>query len=132
MIKFSDEEKFQAAIKRFKSRYRIDSNTGCWNWIGSLTWCGYGQILVVNKVMRAHRFSWIIHNEQIPAGLYVLHKCDNRKCVNPNHLFLGTPQDNMDDMKAKGREWNPGNKTAKRSQYERFDNNKRIFENINR
>ena len=54
-------------------------------------------------MMHAHRASWMFANGPIPEGMYVLHRCDNRRCVNPGHLFLGTDRDNMDDMIAKGR-----------------------------
>ena len=65
----------------------------CWVWTGSKVGKGYGQ----------HRRSWKIHFGEIPDGLYVLHKCDNPLCVNPSHLFLGTPKDNVQDMLEKGR-----------------------------
>lgn len=81
---------------------------GCWEWRGSFFRSGYGQFTLRNpeggrKNWSAPRFSWTRTNGPIPPGLSVLHRCDNRKCVRPDHLFLGTHQDNMADMKAKGR-----------------------------
>jgi len=72
----------------------------CWAWTGALT--PYGSF-TAHKQVRAHRFSWELHCCSIPAGIHVLHHCDNPKCVNPSHLFLGTHTDNMQDMIAKGR-----------------------------
>lgn len=75
----------------------------CWEWIGSVNckW-GYGQF--GTKRLRAHRVAWVLTNGEITNNLHVLHKCDNRLCCNPEHLFLGTQQDNIDDKVSKGRQ----------------------------
>lgn len=75
----------------------------CWEWTANLNHKGYGQKSWFGRMTPSHRISWMLSNGNIPDGLWVLHKCDNRKCVNPDHLFLGTHQDNMDDMMIKGR-----------------------------
>lgn len=81
---------------------------GCREWKKSLMKSGYGQVRRRGKTYTTHRFSYLLTHGVIPDGLCVLHKCDNRKCCNPDHLFLGTHQDNHDDMIAKGRKrWTP-------------------------
>ena len=74
----------------------------CWVWTAG-TRDGYGQIKCLGRRVNAHRLSWEINCGEIPDGFCVLHKCDNRLCVNPFHLFLGTNQDNVDDKMEKGR-----------------------------
>lgn len=89
---------------RIRGRYVIDSSTGCWNWSASTISKGYGQCNVrYLKERFAHRVSFRAFKGEIPAGTDVLHTCDNRLCVNPSHLFLGSKKDNAQDMKAKGR-----------------------------
>lgn len=82
--------------------------SGCFEWQGSLTQAGYGQMAsrILSKAapITLHRASWIIHNGKIPKGLYICHTCDNRRCWNIEHLFCGTPTDNVRDMIAKGRQ----------------------------
>ena len=85
-------------LERFFSR--IEYTDFCWLWTGYVRPEGYGSI---GRVL-THRASWKIHFGPIPDGLFVCHECDNRRCVNPAHLWVGTHQDNMDDMIRKGRE----------------------------
>lgn len=75
--------------------------SGCWKWLGMINQNRYG---VSGRGKLAHRASWEMFKYPIPKGLFVLHKCDNPACVNPDHLFLGTHQDNMRDMVSKGRQ----------------------------
>ena len=90
-------------LKRFSKKYVIDPNTKCWLWIGWKNSKGYGGFHLNNKDVGAHRVSYKLFKKDFDETLFVLHKCDNSSCVNPDHLFLGTQQDNMVDKKTKGR-----------------------------
>ena len=75
----------------------------CWEWQGSRGKASHGQTWAYSKHILAHRLSYLLHKGPIPEGLLVCHSCDNPPCINPKHLFLGTFQDNIDDMMKKGR-----------------------------
>lgn len=81
----------------------VKRETGCVEWTGSTNRAGYGSIKVSGRTVLAHRASYEINRGPIPDGQWVLHRCDNPPCVNPDHLFLGDAQANVDDMMTKGR-----------------------------
>lgn len=85
---------------------RVGSPAGdkCREWLGHAHHTtGYGVVGAGGRLWQAHRLAWTYAKGPIPAGMFVLHRCDNRRCCNPLHLFLGTQKENMDDMRSKGR-----------------------------
>jgi hypothetical protein len=95
-------------IQRFLRK--VAKSDGCWQWLASLRGkTGYGAFKIGGKVMDAHRISYMIHKGAIPLGMLVCHECDNRQCVNPEHLWLGTYSDNWRDALNKKRASIPTN-----------------------
>lgn len=89
---------------RFWHHVTATDPTECWEWQGSRDQRGYGYASVNGHTRKAHQISYELHYGPIPEGKFPCHKCDNPPCCNPHHLFAGTPLDNMQDMKAKGRD----------------------------
>lgn len=86
--------------ERLYNRTVLSDDESCWLWLGAESSNGYGAIGVDGSI---HRVSYMIHVGPIPTGMFVCHTCDTKLCINPNHLFIGSHQDNMDDMNRKGR-----------------------------
>lgn len=88
---------------RFNNKYEINDGTGCWEWTAATDDDGYGVFTESGEYVRAHRYSYKLHNGEIPKGLFVLHDCHNPGCVNPDHLHTGDGSDNMQDAIEAGR-----------------------------
>jgi hypothetical protein len=105
-------ENQQGFEERFHQKYE-KKESGCWEWTGAITGQGYGNIYNKTKdgeykYYNAHKASWLIHNGQIEDGKQVLHKCHNKSCVNPNHLYLGDHKQNAIDA-VENDDWNTPN-----------------------
>jgi HNH endonuclease len=93
------------ADQRLQHYTKRDPVSGCLIWQGSLAHGGYGQLHFRSQSYLAHRLAWILKHGPIPPGLNVCHRCDERRCVNPDHLFLGSHSVNMTDLRMKTRSW---------------------------
>jgi hypothetical protein len=90
-------------IEEFEKRFTPETNSGCWLWEHGMSGEGYGSVRVSGRMMKAHRLAWQLYRGAIPERICVLHRCDTRLCVNPDHLFLGTKTDNNRDRDQKGK-----------------------------
>jgi hypothetical protein len=103
--KYCSANCYHSATKDQEAKFwdRVVKSDGCWLWGGGRSENGYGAFYWHGKQTGAHRVAYELVHGSIASDMLVLHKCDNPPCVNPDHLFLGTPQDNMTDKTIKGR-----------------------------
>ncbi len=92
--------------ERFRKHQPAGQRDACWEWTGLFDASGYGRLYLLSpccKYVRAHRVAYQLSYGAVPPGKLICHRCDNRKCVNPRHLFVGDDKSNYDDMCSKGR-----------------------------
>jgi hypothetical protein len=105
----------------YSSRF-VKTEAGCWEWQGGKTGDGYGIIRLQGKQIRVHRLAYTLDRGPIGEGLFVCHSCDNPKCCNPDHLWLGTSADNIKDCISKGRWTNGKEKPSIRGELHGYTN----------
>jgi hypothetical protein len=101
LVKPNHEQHLELMKKKLLSSHKIVGD--CWEWQGLLRKDGYGTVGFKRKTSLPHRLSYIVFKGPIPDGMLILHSCDNRKCINPDHLRIGTYSDNLNDMWSKKR-----------------------------
>ena len=102
-VELTFDQALQEAKERFWSHVRKEAD-GCWYWTAGVNRFGYGKFKVHGKTVAAHRIAYLLERGSIPLGKLVCHECDHSGCVNPDHLWVGTEGDNMDDKVKKGRQ----------------------------
>jgi hypothetical protein len=131
-----DKTEKASLLERLDRWSMPEPNTGCYIWFGgSYSNYGHGMIGVKRagaktRMMMSHRLAWELHKGPIPDGLNVLHHCDMKGCVNPEHLFLGTHQDNMDDKVRKGRQAKGDKLAHPRAKGERNGNSRLTLDEV--
>lgn len=94
---------YESIKERLETNFTINPDKGCYEWTGYCDKQGYGKITIDSKTCKVHRVSYTLYKGEIPEGMLIRHTCDNKICFNPEHLLVGTHQDNTDDMVSRGR-----------------------------
>jgi len=112
--------------ERLRKHIVFSTKTSCWEWTRHITKWGYGVVKVEGKAQLAHRISYLVFKGD-PIGMCVLHTCDNPKCINPDHLFLGTNSDNVKDKVSKNRQSKIGEYPGERHHSAKLTNKDVLF-----